>query len=235
MTVAIRSQQPVCAIIGDVVSSRRAAQRPLFETLSRVLEWVNQEVDHVQPMSLAPATGDEIQGICSSIEAALKSTLFIQLKLRGQYDLRLGLGYGTTVSSLPGDPMVARSGTAWWNAREAIRAIVDLNRKRKGLPHSAIWTRLRVGEDGNPLVEALTNGLLLFRDQTVQGMSQNDARITLELFRGRRQVDISRELNVSQSTVSNVSRKKGAALLIRYQEMLDAVALKDPEGTGVAR
>ncbi len=228
----IETQQLVCAIIGDVVSSRTSRQRQMFEMLSSVLNWVNQEVVHVQPMSLAPAAGDEIQGVCNSIEAALKSTLLIQLKLRGKYEVRFGLGFGTTESSLPGDPTIARSGTAWWNARGAIKEIVDLNRKRKGLPQSAIWTRLRIGESGSPLVEALTNGLLLFRDQTVQGMSRTDARITLELFRSRRQVDISRDLDVSQSTVSNVSRKRGAALLIRYQEMLDAVALQDPQKTG---
>jgi len=225
-------QQSVYAIIGDVIRSRSVVQEAMFQTLAEVLDWVNREVEHVQPLTFVPGAGDEIQGACSSVEAAMKSTLFIQLKLRGKYTLRFGLGYGTTESSLPGDPTIARSGTAWWNAREAIKEIVDLNRKRKGLPHSAIWTRLRVGDDGDPLIEALTNGLLLFRDQTVQGMSQTDARITLELFRGRRQVDISRDLDVSQSTVSNVSRKRGAALLIRYQEMLDAVAMRDPQKTG---
>jgi len=228
----MKLQKTVYAIIGDVIRSRSVVQEAMFQTLAEVLDWVNREVEHVQPLTFVRGAGDEIQGACSSIEAAMKSTLFIQLKLRGKYMLRFGLGYGTTESSLPGDPTIARSGTAWWNAREAIEEIVDLNKKRKGFPDSGIWTRLRVGDDGDPLIEALTNGLLLFRDRTVQGMSQTDALITLELFHGRRQVDISRKLDVSQSTVSNVSRKRGAALLIQYQEMLDAVATQDPQKTG---
>ncbi len=188
----------VCAIIGDVVSSRSAAQQPMFETLAEVLAWVNREVDHLQPMALAPAAGDEIQGACRSIADALKSTLFIQLKLHGQYQLRFGLGQGTTKSHRKNEPTVARSGSAY----------------------------------GDLLTEALTNSLLLFRDQIVQSMSRTDALVTLELFRGKRQVDIKRALNISQSTVSDVSRKKGAALLIRCQKMLDEAVGKPAEPGG---
>ena len=228
-------QEPVCAMIGDVVSSRLAVQQPMFETLSRVLTWVNHEVEHVQPMAFVPAKGDEIQGACSSVAAALKATLFIQLKLHGQYQFRFGLGYGGTASLEKDEPTVARSGSAWWNARDAMTTLVGLKGRKKGLPDSAIWTRLIVGRDGDPLTEALTNSLLLFRDQTVQGMSRTDALVTLELFRGKRQVDISRELNISQSKVSDVSRKKGAALLIRCQEMLDVVIAKFEGVDGVYR
>jgi hypothetical protein len=222
----------VCAIIGDVVSSRSAAQQPMFETLAEVLAWVNREVDHLQPMALAPAAGDEIQGACRSIADALKSTLFIQLKLHGQYQLRFGLGQGTTKSHRKNEPTVARSGSAWWNARDAMTALGELEGRKKGLPDSDIRTRLSVGGDGDLLTEALTNSLLLFRDQIVQSMSRTDALVTLELFRGKRQVDIKRALNISQSTVSDVSRKKGAALLIRCQKMLDEAVGKPAEPGG---
>jgi hypothetical protein len=223
MTMVTKSKNVVCAIIGDVVSSRSADQQPMFETLAEVLAWVNREVDHVQPMALAPAAGDEIQGACRSIADALKSTLFIQLRLHGQYQLRFGIGQGSTESPRKSEPTIARSGSAWWNARDAMTALAGLESRKKGLPSSDIRTRLSVGSDGDHLTEALTNGLLLFRDQIVQNMSRTDALVTLELFRGKRQVDIKRELKISQSAVSDVSRKKGAALLIRCQRMLDEV------------
>jgi hypothetical protein len=224
-------QTIVCAIIGDVVSSRGALQQPLFETLAEVASWINLEIKPVHEMKLAPAAGDEIQGACSSIEEALKCTLLIQLKIRGEYQMRFGLGYGTTDSLVGGTPTVGRSGTAWWNARDAINALADLKGRRKGLPESAIWTRLAVGEGGDRRAQALTNGLLLFRDQIVESMNRREAQVTLELFRGKRQVDISRKLGVSQSSVSDVSRKKGGALLIRCQEMLDAVVTEAAKGT----
>ena len=230
--MVIDSKEHVCAIIGDVVSSRSEAQQPMFETLAEVLTWINHEVDHVQPMSLAPAAGDEIQGACRSIAEALKSTLFIQLKLHSQYQLRFGLGQGTTESFRENDPTIARSGSAWWSARDAMTALAELKGRKKGLPDSAIRTRLSVGSDGNRLTEALTNSLLLFRDQIVQNLSRTDALVTLELFRGRLQVDIAHDLGIAQSAVSDVSRKKGAALLIRYQEMLDAAAVNPTERDG---
>ena len=92
---------------------------------------------------------------------------------------------------------------------------------KKGLPREEIRTRLSLGEEGDPLIESLGNGLLMFRDQTVQEMSHKDALITLNLIAGRRQVDIARSLKLSQSRISDVSRKKGAAILIQHLKMLE--------------
>lgn len=219
----------VCAIIGDVIGSRTVVQRPLFEALGGVLGWVNDELASVQPMALTPATGDEIQGVYGSIAQALKSTLFIQLKLHGEYQMRFGLGFGKTESRHMDQPMVERSGSAWWNASDALKALKELESRKKGLPDSRIRTRLSVGTGGDPLVEALVNSFLLFRDQTVQQMSPMDASVTLGLFRGERQSDIAGKLDISQSMVSAVSRRKGAALLIQCHQMLDD-AMKRPMG-----
>lgn len=78
-----------------------------------------------------------------------------------------------------------------------------------------------MGQGGDSLTEGLTNGLLLFRDQTVNRMSRADAEVTLGLFAGRKQVEVSADVGVSQSRVSDVSRKKGAALLINCQRLLE--------------
>lgn len=209
------------AIIGDVVRSRLEDQEAMFETLTRAMDWVNGEIELLEDIKLAPAAGDEIQGVSAHIAAALKCTLYVQLKLKGKYELRFGIGYGTTESYELAEPAVGRSGTAWWNARDAIDALSELQKKKKGLPKAAIRTRLSLGEHGDFGTESLANGLLLFRDQIVQGMSQKDAMIALRLFAGQRQIDIAEELDVSQSRVSDVSRNKGAAVLIICQQMLE--------------
>lgn len=225
----------VCAIIGDVVGSRRVGQRPLFEALTGVLGWINGQLNFVHRMSLAPATGDEIQGACRSISEALKSTLFIQMKLHGQYQMRFGLGFGETDSPRLEQPMVERSGSAWWNARDALKELETLEGQKKGLPDFQSRTRLSVGNAGDPCIEALANSFLLYRDQAVQQMSRMDALVTLGLFGGQRQSDIAREQKISQSMVSTVSRKKGAALLIQCQQMLDEAMKRHARKTRAQR
>lgn len=217
-------------VIGDIVSSRSFEdQKSLIELAIETLDWVNETLPSVQPLEMT--VGDELQGAYSNLGQALEAALYVQLRLKGDMDLRFGLGWGEISQFDPERAPMAQSGSAWWAAREALDSVSELGSKK--LWPRTLTTRFRRGDvvaaasdpssadlSGSDPVEQMVNSFLLCRDGLLARMDDRDARITLGLFRDDRQEDIAKELRISQSAVAQRVGDGGAGALFRAHQGL---------------
>ncbi|MFT4083388.1 MAG: SatD family protein, partial [Nocardioides sp.] len=110
----------VATLIGDVVGSRRAADRDLVHAaLTARLEAVNTELAPLAPLRIT--VGDEFQGAFATLGDALATTLRLRLALAPEIEVRFGVGWGD-VRVLQDEPRV-EDGAGWWAARAAIEAV----------------------------------------------------------------------------------------------------------------
>jgi len=204
-------------LIGDIVSSRTFKnQGALLDLVSVELEWVNERTSPIQPLDMT--IGDEFQGVYSDLGQALDAALFVQLRLLGKVELRIGCGWGEISRFDPQSAPMAQSGSAWWVAREALAAVVELGSKK--LWPRTLRTRFRrASETGDPNpIEPLVNSFLLCRDDLLASLDAKDGRIALGLFFDERQEDLANELDISQPAVAKRLTEKGLSTLYRAHE-----------------
>ena len=212
------------ALIGDIVGSREAEDRPrLHEQVRQALDRVNSDLPAVQPLS--PTVGDEFQAVYQDVPSAVHVTLLLRLSLAGVAEVRFGIGWGPLevfdANKLPFE----QDGPAWWAARDAIER-VSLNMKQKEGPRG--WrtaclvseTPVDGGEHRTGSSQAILNSFLMCRDEIVAGMDERDARITLALLRNKRQRTIAEEENISQSAVAQRISRSGAYALVQAHDSL---------------
>ncbi len=206
------------AVVGDVIGSRRLAdQAALQRGLADALEAVERRYPALQPFRIT--VGDEFQGLHADLPAALGATLLLRLLLDGTIPVRCGLGLGAWTLHDPERAPFGQSGTAWWNAREALDALAALE-NRRGWPRS---TRTRYAAE-DAVDAARWNAYLLCRDHALARMDARDRRIALGLFRGETQESIAEALAISQPSVSRRQMENGPAVLFRAQELLAEAA-----------
>lgn len=205
----------VVAILGDVVSSRKHPdQEEMLKDLAQTLNWTNQRVDSIQPLQVT--IGDECQGVYPNLASALRAMLLVRLHLFGRVELRFGIGWGEIIVPVPEEIPLGQSGSAWWNARSALEEIKHATRRQRWPSGS----RCRISGVPMPLLGAL-NAFLLCQDGILVRMDEPDARITLGMFLGQNQVDMARELGISQPSVSKRLVRNGASFLFRAHESLE--------------
>jgi len=218
--------RPVAAIIGDVVGSKRAAdRRALHRRVSAALEQINRGVPGVGPAGPAvPVTplwitaGDEYQGAFATVGAALSASFRLRLALLPDVDVRHGLGWGP-VSVLSDEPRV-EDGPGWWMARAAIEEVETAESK-------AAWRSLRTayrradGVEGPE--EGAVNAALVARDQLVSGAGAGSLSVLAGMLAGMSQKEIAADLGISASAVSQRIRRDGLAALLRVDGLLRTV------------
>lgn len=219
---------PVCALIADIVGSRRLEDRAGAQrTFLEVLETAGEGLDLLE--SARATVGDEFQAVAPGLGPALDLTLRVSLLLPEGLRLRFGLGLGEVREVDPAAEDVVQDGSAWWAAREAINAAHELQDEGRDFA----LTLLRVApehaetlggpESGTqPGLEALANAMLLLRDQAASRLQSRQRRVLGALLIGRTQVDVAREERLSQQAVSALARGAGAGILAA-QELLHAV------------
>lgn len=216
---------PSWVVIGDLVGSRRAADRlATHQRLATVLHEVNatlaaagQEVD---PLRIT--AGDEFQGTVASLGAAVTASLRLRAGLLPDADVRTGIGFGD-VTVLQEEPRV-EDGPGWWAARAAITR-VEAEAERAALHglrtlYVVAPEAERVGAPGGPPDPAPVNAALMVRDHTVSRLSSRSLSVLRGLLAGRTQKDIARELGVSPSAVSQRVRSDGLAVLVAADELM---------------
>ncbi len=220
---------PAATVIGDVVESRRYRdQEGLLQTLAAALAWVNERLSARQPLQLT--VGDEFQGVYEEVATALEATLLVRLRLAGfsvgglegrlhAPDLRFGVGWGEVVQADVAAAPLAQSGPGWWSARRALDEVAAVAAKVHW-PKSLRTVLRGVGGE----VEGAINAFLVCRDELLGRMDERDARITLALFLGERQVDVARELGISQPAVARRVREKGASAVFRGHAALRVIS-----------
>ncbi len=200
------------AVIADIIGSRRLDDR---ESAQRTLDDAIAATEHDFPLARQPfraTAGDEQQAVYDTLDAALASTLLLQLTLPDGVAFRFGIGIGplapirTAAGEIP-------EGPAWWAAREAIDTVHA--KQRRAAPSARAWVVGGADEtDGMSMSVPLANAYLLARDQIVTSMSERTRRLTLGRCLDRSQKDLARSEGITQSAVSQALTGAGASAIV---------------------
>jgi hypothetical protein len=204
-------------VIVDLVGSRRQPDRgSAQQLLEDALAEVNAVVPAMQP--LAPTIGDESQGAYADLSAALLATLLLRLTLPDPLDCRFGLGAGVWQNVGRSDYGPMQDGPAWWAARDAIvEAKAREVRRHKTLRS---WYVVADEQSANFPPDGVTNAFLMCRDEIVSGLNDRSRRLALGLLKGRTQVELAKDEDISQSAVSQNLQRNGAFALLGSTEVL---------------
>lgn len=212
--VVLKPDTSVAALIGDVVGSRRAADRAdLHHRLDQLIGRANEELTPLVPLRIT--VGDEYQGCFATVGEALHAALWLRLDLLPDADVRHGVGWGP-VAVLEEDPRI-EDGPGWWAAREAIEW-AKAEAARASLRHLRTAYRRHADAEG-PDAESV-NAALVCRDQLVGSVSQRSLRLLQGGFAGRTQAMLAQEEGVSASAVSQRFRNDGLAAILAAEELL---------------
>src|SRR2546423_9189515 len=105
----------IATLIGDIVGSRRVAdRRAAHRALNRALADVAAEA--IDPPAFT--VGDEFQGSYPTVGQAIDASLALRLAMSPDVDIRFGIGWGSV--TMLAAPAGIQDGPGWAAAREAI-------------------------------------------------------------------------------------------------------------------
>jgi hypothetical protein len=208
----------VVAVIGDVVGSRRQADRTLLQgEVGRALVAADHRAPGRHP--LAATVGDEFQGLYPSIPAALTATLVVRLSLRGTADVRFGVGLGTLTTDAPDRWPFEQDGPAWWSAREAVEQATLVPQQREA-PRNL--RTVFASADPNARLDGTVNAFLVGRDELVGRMDERDAAILLGLMDGAPLSEVAARIGITTSAASQRAIGRGIYAVLRSHRHLEA-------------
>ena len=200
------------ALIGDIVGSRRVAdRRAAHRAMNRALRDV--AADAIDPPAFT--VGDEFQGSYPTVGAAIGAALSLRLAVAPGLDVRFGIGWGV-VTVLDADAGI-QDGPGWWAAREAIEWTAAAQRQ-PGL--ALVRTSFR-GEQRTD-VDAV-NAALICRDHLIGSLDERSLRILKGLLSNHTKKDIAAAEDISASAVSQRAGRDGLDLIVRASHYLRSV------------
>jgi SatD family (SatD) len=202
---------PRATLIGDVVGSRRAADRSqLHHVLAAALRQVAR--DAIDPPAFT--VGDEFQGSYPAVGAAIDAALSLRLAIGPEIDVRFGIGWGTVTLLDAGAGI--QDGPGWWTAREAIRQTAAAQRQ-PGL--TLVRTTFRADGDTRGDVAAV-NAALICRDHLLGSLDERSLRIVRGLMTGRTKKGLAADEGISPSAVSQRASRDGLDLIVLASQYL---------------
>ncbi len=207
--------ETVATLIGDLVGSRSSQDRTvLHQHLDAALAEVNDLLRPLRPMWIT--AGDEYQGVFATVAEAVRATLLVRVRLLPTYDIRHGIGWGTT-TVLDGDSRV-EDGPGWWAARAAIEAAAGA----EASPGQRWLRTAYVVADGAGRAPdpGLVNAGLVLRDERVSGLSERSVSVLRGLLGHVTQRDVAEALGISASAVSQRVRADGLAAIVAAHDLL---------------
>jgi SatD family protein len=213
----MKPESSMATLIGDVVRSRAAADRPaLHARLAALLEEANTELTPVVPLRIT--VGDEYQGCFGTVGDALHAALWLRLHLAPEAELRHGVGWGS-VAVLADSPRI-EDGPGWWAARGAI----ELVKLEAGKPATRrLRTAYQRAEDTDGPDPAAVNAALMCRDQMIGSVSERSLRLLRGTLAGRTQAELAQDEDISASAVSQRVRHDGLGVIAATDELLRRV------------
>ena len=200
------------ALIGDIVGSRRVAdRRAAHRAMYRALRDV--AADAIDPPAFT--VGDEFQGSYPTVGAAIGAALSLRLAVAPGLDVRFGIGWGA-VTVLDADAGI-QDGPGWWAAREAIEWTAA-GQRQPGL--ALVRTSFR-GEQRTD-VDAV-NAALICRDHLIGSLDERSIRILKGLLSNHTKKDIAAAEDISASAVSQRAGRDGLDLIVRASHYLRSV------------
>ena len=200
------------ALIGDIVGSRRVADRSAaHRAMNRALRDV--AADAIDPPAFT--VGDEFQGGYPTVGAAIGAALSLRLAVAPGLDVRFGIGWGV-VTVLDADAGI-QDGPGWWAAREAIEWTAAAQRQ-PGL--ALVRTSFR-GEQRTD-VDAV-NAALICRDHLIGSLDERSLRILKGLLSNHTKKVIAAAEDISASAVSQRAGRDGLDLIVCASQYLRSV------------
>ncbi|OBI72357.1 SatD family protein [Mycobacterium sp. E740] len=208
------SSAPRATLIGDVVGSRRVADRAAaHHSINEALAGAAHEAIHPPAFTV----GDEFQGSYPSVGAAIEAALTIRLAVSPTIDVRFGIGWGR-VAVLDSEAGI-QDGPGWWAAREAIEWTADAQRQ-PGL--ALVRTSFRADAGTRSDIDAV-NAALLCRDHLLGSLDDRSLRIVQGLLTDRTKKDIAAAEHISASAVSQRAGRDGLDLIVVASRYLRSV------------
>jgi len=206
------SSPPRATLIGDIVGSRRVADRgAAHRALNSALRDVASSAIHPPAFTV----GDEFQGSYPTVGAAIDAALKLRLAVAPGIDVRFGIGWGA-VTMLDANARI-QDGPGWWAAREAIVWTASAQRQ----PALAMVRTSFRGSDRND-VDAI-NAALLCRDHLIGSLDERSIRILKGLLNNHTKKDIAATEGISASAVSQRAGRDGLDLIVQASEYLRSV------------
>jgi SatD family (SatD) len=205
---------PRATLIGDVVGSRRATDRP---ELHRV---VTSALRRVAAGAIDPpafTVGDEFQGSYPGVGAAINAALSLRLAVGPDIDIRFGVGWGT-VTILDADAGI-QDGPGWWAARDAIQRTAEAQRQPG---FALVRTTFRAADDGRDDVAAI-NAALLCRDHLLGSLDDRSLRIVKGLMSSKTKKQLAADEGISPSAVSQRAGRDGLDLIVLASQYLQGL------------
>lgn len=206
------SASSVATLIGDMVGSRRVADR------SAAHRALNRALRDVAPDAIDPpgfTVGDEFQGSYPSVGAAIDAALSLRLAVAPGVDIRFGIGWGA-VTMLDARAGI-QDGPGWWAAREAIEWTAAAQRQ----PGLALARTSFRGNDRDD-VDAI-NAALICRDHLIGSLDDRSIRILKGLLSNHSKKDIAAAEGISASAVSQRAGRDGLDLIVQASQYLRGV------------
>ena len=202
---------PRATLIGDVVGSRRAADRSeLHQIVANALRQVAD--DAIDPPAFT--VGDEFQGSYPTVGAAIDAALSLRLAVGPEIDVRFGIGWGT-VTILDADAGI-QDGPGWWTAREAIQQTAEAQRQPGfALVRTTFWASEHSRDD-----VAAVNAALICRDHLLGSLDERSLRIVRGLMTGRTKRELAAAEGISASAVSQRASRDGLDLIVLASQYL---------------
>ena len=208
------SPLPRATLIGDVVGSRRIADRSVqHRALNKALAVVAADaIDRP-----AFTVGDEFQGSYPTVGQAIDAALSLRLAMAPGVDIRFGIGWGAVM--MLDESAGIQDGPGWWAAREAIEWTASAQRQ-PGL--ALVRTSFRLNGEARTDVGAI-NAALICRDHLIGSLDQRSIRILKGLLSNHTKKDIAAAEDISASAVSQRAGRDGLDLIVQASQYLRGV------------
>jgi hypothetical protein len=204
----------VATLIGDVVGSRRVADRTASHKV------LNRALRDVAPGAIDPpafTVGDEFQGSYPTVGEAIDAALSLRLAVTPDIDIRFGIGWGA-VMVLDAEAGI-QDGPGWWAAREAIEWTASAQRQ-PGL--ALVRTSFRSEQNARQDVDAI-NAALMCRDHLLGSLDDRSLRILKGMLTNQTKKDIAASEAISASAVSQRAGRDGLDLMVQASQYLRSV------------
>ena len=207
------SSPPRATLIGDIVGSRRVADRGAAHRA------LNSALRDVASSAIDPpafTVGDEFQGSYPTVGAAIDAALKLRLAVAPGIDVRFGIGWGA-VTMLDAKARI-QDGPGWWAAREAIEWTASAQRQPA---LTMVRTSFRSGDRSD--VDAI-NAALLCRDHLIGSLDDRSLRILKGLLSDHTKKAIAAAERISASAVSQRVRADGIGAVLAAEDLLRGLA-----------
>ena len=190
-----------CAVIGDLVDSRKIEDRyQVQEKLKVILSGINETYSEDIAANFIITLGDEFQGLFKSVISLMSILEQIRLKMH-PVKVRFGIGFGDITTAIDPRGAIGADGPAFYAARSGVNAIKDVGgRYESPVTDLMIKTynkELAVG-GSFPLMDQLLSAASLIENKWTSKQREIIEKLTLDKLSQR---EIGEALEVSQANV----------------------------------